>query len=71
VVFTAIVVVRWLVPQDDPVAARIGPGAVLIALAGVAVFTLVNWRCPACRKFLGFPMTGRRRRSDRCEAAFE
>lgn len=29
-----------------------GPGAVIVILAGLA-FSLYNWRCPACKKYLG------------------
>ena len=46
--------IKGLSPQDGP---RTLNDAyvivVLVAAVGTAVFTLYNWRCPACRRYLG------------------
>jgi len=35
---------------------RLGFLAALLVMLGVLVFSLYNWRCPACRKYLGRAM---------------
>jgi hypothetical protein len=45
----AVMILRDPTPFDSPA----GIGLFVAALAAILIFTLQNWRCPACRKYLG------------------
>jgi hypothetical protein len=45
----SVMIMRDRSPLDSPV----GITLVIAAMAAILIFTLQNWRCPACGKYLG------------------
>ena len=54
-----VVIIAWVLMAEDamPLPAGVPQGAALVvffaAVFGMLVFSLFNWRCPACRSYLG------------------
>jgi hypothetical protein len=45
--------ISMLILRDRAFQSPVGIALVVAAMAAIMVFTLQNWRCPACGKYLG------------------
>jgi hypothetical protein len=56
-VVISIVIIRFASDSGDPmfygVPTNVAIGAAFVLLIGAIVFSLINWRCPSCSKYLG------------------
>ena len=60
-----------IVTRGNAAAAWVVPAYALVAIPGLVVFTAINWRCPACRRYMGRPGGSSKKRCGFCEAAFQ
>ena len=43
----------WILRDRSPLESPVGITIFIAAMAAILIFTLQNWRCPACGKYLG------------------
>ena len=52
VIFAGVIAI-WILRDRSPLESPAGITVFLAAMGAILVYTLQNWRCPACGKYLG------------------